>query len=164
MIACLWSSKFIARFNQLRFLYFACLLEVQMFEKNFHFFKIALIHHYGANAAQKFIKIYIFFLSLVYDSKHTLKYIRRVFHTKHLDNLYQIEALDTRWAVVLLKHSVCLENIIRERFHIDFVQSNKAIGPQDVYIWSNDTICWWNICTQTTKISWCLLEISEMLS
>lgn len=57
-----------------------------------------------------------------------------------------------------------MEHVVLERLDVDTVERYQAISSQNIDTGCNHSICTWNICSQTTEISWRLLQISEMLS
>lgn len=125
-------SQLAASLHQVVFLYLALLLEVKVLEHSLHLFKEAAVHENGADATEELIKVDIFFLTLVEQGEDAFKNLRWVLEAEHLDNLDEIEALDARRPVLLLKEGVRVEHVVLERFHVHTVQSDQPIGSHDI--------------------------------
>lgn len=70
------------------------LQEVEMFEDGFHFFKVAVIHQDGADAAQEVVKVHVLFLSLVQLVQYTLHNFLVIINTEHPRQLDKVKPTD----------------------------------------------------------------------
>ena len=150
--------------HQVIFLDLGSLLEVQMLEEGLHLLEETAVHEDCTDAAQEFIKVNIFFFSLVQQGKDPSQNLGWVFKTEHFRDFNEVESLDARRTVVFLKQCISMENVVLERFHIDAVQRYQSIRPHDVDLRGHNTIGAWHISSKATEIGWCLLQVSEVLS
>lgn len=65
-----------------------------MLEQCLHLLEEAAEHEDGPDAAQKLVKVDIFFLSFIEKLQDALKNLGRVLQTKHLHDFDEVEALD----------------------------------------------------------------------
>ena len=66
--------------------------------------------------------------------------------------------------MIFLKKSIGVEDIVLEWFHIYTIQGYQTIGPHDIDTGRHYTIGAGDICSETSKIGWSLLQITEVLS
>ena len=66
-----------------------------MLEQTLHLLKVAAVHENRTNAAQKFVKVDILFLTFVQQCENSFKNLRWVLQAKHFGDFYEVEAFNT---------------------------------------------------------------------
>ena len=89
-------AQLLARLDQVVLRDLATLLLVKVLEKRLHLLEVAAVHENGTDAAEELVKVHIFFLSFVKETKDALQNLRWVLKTEHLSDLDEVEALDAR--------------------------------------------------------------------
>ena len=149
--------------DQVVFFNAVSLQEVEMFENSIHFFKVAVIHQDGADAAQEVIKVHVLLLSLVQLVQYTLHNFLIIINTKHPRQLDKVKPTDPGDSMVFLEVGVCLEDIVIEALHIVLVKLDGTVGTHHIGRGGDNTVCARNVGGETAEVAGSLLEILEVL-